>query len=160
MPIPSTVDEVTPAWLSEVLDADVAAVETLDAHSGTTGRAKVRIQTEADLPETLFVKLQPFDADQRAFLEMVGLGVGQRPSCTPRWARSSRCGCRGCGTRPMTRPTAPSSWSWRTSTPRVVGSPPRTTRTWSRWPGRWSTSWPSCTPPTGARSCRGWAHMR
>ncbi len=77
MPIPFTVDEVTPAWLSEVLDADVSAVETLDAHSGTTGRAKVRIQTEADLPETLFVKLQPFDADQRAFLEMVGLGVSE-----------------------------------------------------------------------------------
>jgi hypothetical protein len=77
MAIPAAVDEVTPAWLSEVLGAEVAAVETLDAHSGTTGRAKIRIRTEADLPETLFVKLQPFDEEQRAFLKMVGLGVSE-----------------------------------------------------------------------------------
>ena len=49
----------------------------LDAHSGTTGRAKIRIDTTADLPETLFVKLQPFDDEQRAFLAMVGLGVSE-----------------------------------------------------------------------------------
>lgn len=75
--IPSSVDEITPGWLGEVLDADVSAVEVLDAHSGTTGRAKVRITTEADLPETLFVKLAPFDEEQRAFLAMVGLGVSE-----------------------------------------------------------------------------------
>jgi hypothetical protein len=77
MTIPCSVDEVTPAWLSAVLETDVTAVEVLDAHSGTTGRAKVRVETSADLPDTLFVKLQPFDEDQRAFLAMVGLGVSE-----------------------------------------------------------------------------------
>lgn len=77
MPIPSTVDDVTPGWLSAVLDADVAAVELVDAHSGTTGRAKVRITTTDDVPDTLFLKLQPFDEEQRAFLGMVGLGVSE-----------------------------------------------------------------------------------
>lgn len=77
MPIPTTVDEITADWLSEVLDADVGTTEVLDAHSGTTGRAKVRITTTADLPETLFVKLQPFDEEQRAFLAMIGLGVSE-----------------------------------------------------------------------------------
>jgi hypothetical protein len=75
--IPASVDELTPAWLSAALGADVDAVEVVDAHSGTTCRAKVRIRTAADLPETLFVKLQPFDERQRAFLRMVGLGVAE-----------------------------------------------------------------------------------
>ena len=79
MPIPSAVDEINPAWLSEVLGADIGAVEVVDAHSGTTGRAKIRIGSGAGagLPETLFVKLQPFDEEQRAFLRMVGLGVAE-----------------------------------------------------------------------------------
>jgi thiamine kinase-like enzyme len=77
MTIPTTVDEVTPAWLSQTLDADIAAVEVLDAHSGTTGRARIGIQTTADLPESLFVKLQPFDDEQKAFLAMIGLGVSE-----------------------------------------------------------------------------------
>jgi hypothetical protein len=77
MTIPASVDEVTPAWLSEALDADVTGVEVLDAHSGTTGRAKIGIASPADLPDTLFVKLQPFDDEQRAFLAMVGLGVSE-----------------------------------------------------------------------------------
>ena len=34
--IPIEVDEITPAWLSEVLGIDVWAVYVLDAHSGTT----------------------------------------------------------------------------------------------------------------------------
>jgi hypothetical protein len=74
--IPSSVEEVTPAWLGAALDADISAVEVVDAHSGTTGRAKIRVRG-TDAPETLFVKLQPFDADQRAFLRMVGLGVAE-----------------------------------------------------------------------------------
>ena len=42
MTIPASVDELTPTWFSEALDADVASVEVIDAHSGTTGRARVR----------------------------------------------------------------------------------------------------------------------
>lgn len=77
--IPRSVDDITAVWLSEALDSDVDAVEVVDAHSGTTGRVKVRITTGADtdLPETLFVKLQPFDEGQRKFLALVGLGVSE-----------------------------------------------------------------------------------
>ncbi len=77
MTIPAALDELTPTWFSRVLDADVQAVEVVDAHSGTTGRAKVRLTSSDEVPETLFVKLQPFDADQRSFLRMVGLGVAE-----------------------------------------------------------------------------------
>lgn len=76
MTIPASVDEVTPAWLGEALATDVSAVEVLDAHSGTTGRARIRVVGDG-LPETLFVKLQPFDEEQRGFLKMVGLGVSE-----------------------------------------------------------------------------------
>lgn len=75
--IPDELDQLTPAWFSEVLAADITAVEVLDAHSGTTGRARVRISTQADLPETLFVKLQPSSPEQREFLQMVGMGVAE-----------------------------------------------------------------------------------
>ncbi len=43
MAIPSSVDEVTPAWLAEALGTDVDTVDVVDAHSGTTGRAKIRV---------------------------------------------------------------------------------------------------------------------
>ena len=39
--IPAVVEELEPAWFSEVLGMRVAGVEVLDAHSGTTGRARV-----------------------------------------------------------------------------------------------------------------------
>ena len=77
MTIPSTVEDLTPAWFSQVLDVPVSAVDVLDAHSGTTGRARVRLCTSADLPETLFVKLQPFTPEQRAFVRHVGMGVAE-----------------------------------------------------------------------------------
>lgn len=76
MTIPGSVDEITPGWLGEALGADVRDVEVIDAHSGTTGRAKVRVDGDG-LPDTLFVKLRPFDDEQAAFLSMVGLGVSE-----------------------------------------------------------------------------------
>ena len=75
--IPSRVEDLTPAWFSEALDADVRGVEVVDAHSGTTGRALVRLVGDRSLPETLFVKLQPFHEEQRRFLRMIGLGVAE-----------------------------------------------------------------------------------
>ena len=77
MAIPASVDELTPTWFSEALDADVASVKVIDAHSGTTGRARVQLEAADPVPETLFVKLQPFDQDQREFLRMIGLGVAE-----------------------------------------------------------------------------------
>ena len=76
MPIPSTVDDLTPAWLGAALDTEVTSVTVVDAHSGTTGRAKIRVEGDG-LPDTLFVKLRPFDDEQAAFLTMIGLGVSE-----------------------------------------------------------------------------------
>ena len=75
MTIPVEVSELTPAWFSEVLGADVRSVEVVDRHSGTTGRAKVRLDSNGALPDTLFCKLAPFDTRQRAFLDLTGIGV-------------------------------------------------------------------------------------
>ena len=75
--IPSTVDELTAGWFGEILDADVRAVELVDAHSGTTGRALVRLDAGDEVPRTLFVKLQPVPEEQRSFLRMTGLGVAE-----------------------------------------------------------------------------------
>jgi hypothetical protein len=79
-PIPVDVDDVTTEWLSSVLDADVTAVEVLDAHSGTTGRARIALTFADDdhnFPPTMFVKLPPFDERQRKFVNAVGLGVAE-----------------------------------------------------------------------------------
>jgi hypothetical protein len=74
--IPAGVDDLTPSWFSQALGESVTAVEVLDAHSGTTGRARVRLQSDG-LPQTLFVKLQPFTPEQQAFLRQIGLGIAE-----------------------------------------------------------------------------------
>jgi len=79
-PIPVEVDDLTPAWLSNVLEVDVRAVEVLDRHSGTTGRARIGVSyadDDAPLPPSLFVKLPPFDVAQRKFVDAAGLGVAE-----------------------------------------------------------------------------------
>jgi hypothetical protein len=75
--IPAAVEELEPAWFSEVLGMQVDGVEVLDAHSGTTGRARVGLTGAPELPASIFVKLQPFSAEQRGFLRKVGLGVAE-----------------------------------------------------------------------------------
>ena len=70
-------EELEPAWCSEVLGMNIAGVEVLDAHSGTTGRARVGLTGAADPPVSVFVKLQPFSPEQRGFLRKVGLGVAE-----------------------------------------------------------------------------------
>jgi len=75
--IPFRTEELTPDWFSEVLGSPVTGVEVLDAHSGTTGRARVGLTGASDLPATVFVKLQPFTEEQRKFLRQIGLGVAE-----------------------------------------------------------------------------------
>lgn len=77
MTIPSAVDDLTPAWFSDILGVPVRGVHVLDAHSGTTGRARIGLNGHADLPASVFVKLQPFTAEQRRFLRRIGLGVAE-----------------------------------------------------------------------------------
>ncbi len=88
---PLEVGDVTAEWLSAVLDAPVTAVEVLDAHSGTTGRARIGItyadgasgparsaeSGKGDRPASVFVKLAPFDARQRKFVDFAGLGAAE-----------------------------------------------------------------------------------
>jgi hypothetical protein len=75
--LPVEVDELTPAWLSEAMDANVATVTVLDRHSGTTGRAHLALTGDASLPATIWAKLAPFDAAQRKFVNVQGMGVAE-----------------------------------------------------------------------------------
>src|SRR5262245_5509900 len=55
---------------------DVAGVEVLDRHSGTTGRARMRVRYAAGAagPETVFVKLPPFHEAQRRMVAATDMG--------------------------------------------------------------------------------------
>jgi hypothetical protein len=75
--IPIELTDLTPAWLSDALEADVSSVTVLDKHSGTTGRVRLALTGEPSLPSTVFVKLAPFDAAQRRFVNEVGMGVSE-----------------------------------------------------------------------------------
>jgi aminoglycoside phosphotransferase (APT) family kinase protein len=79
--IPVEVEEITAEWLESVLrphapGASLGAIEVAEAHSGTTGRARVVLKHRDDrLPRSVFVKLAPFDVGQRAFVEQIGMGL-------------------------------------------------------------------------------------
>ena len=75
--LPVEVDELTPEWLSEAMDAEVTSVTVLDRHSGTTGRAHLALTGDPSIPATMFAKLAPFDAGQRAFVNQQGMGVAE-----------------------------------------------------------------------------------
>jgi hypothetical protein len=75
--LPLDVDELTAPWFSEVLQRDIAVAELLERHSGTTGRARMALRGEPDVPATVFVKLAPFDETQREFVNSVGMGVSE-----------------------------------------------------------------------------------
>ncbi len=79
--IPMAPDEIGPRWLSRALGqrfpgVRVSRVEVVDAHAGTTGRAKLRLGYEADAgaPEHVFVKLPPGDPAQREMVRSTGMG--------------------------------------------------------------------------------------
>ena len=79
LPIPVDVEDVTAEWLGVALGRAVAGIAVVDRHSGTTGRARVALRWAdgAPGPDTLFLKLAPFDPDQRAFVARAGLGVAE-----------------------------------------------------------------------------------
>jgi hypothetical protein len=79
--LPISLQEISASWLSEALcerypGTEVSAVAVDDAHTGTTGRALIRLQYENNpgLPERMFVKLPPTDEAQRQFVVEVGMG--------------------------------------------------------------------------------------
>src|SRR5262249_42907053 len=80
MQIPVEVEDVTAAWLAHALQASapgavLRGIEVTEAHSGTTGPARVTLDhDDPRLPRSLFVKLAPFDVGQRKFVEQIGMG--------------------------------------------------------------------------------------
>ncbi len=80
-PIPDRPEAITPAWLSQALakslpGVEVARVEVVDRHSGTTGRARLRLEYAAGPsgPATVFAKLPPFDEAQRQLVAVTDMG--------------------------------------------------------------------------------------
>lgn len=81
LPIPDRPEAVTAEWLtgalaSTVPGADVRGVDVLDRHSGTTGRMRLRLTYGPGPagPETVFVKLAPFDESQRRMVAATDMG--------------------------------------------------------------------------------------
>jgi thiamine kinase-like enzyme len=81
--IPSTPESVTAEWLSTVIGSrfpsnPIENVSVLKTHSGSTGRARLRItwagKTSSDLPQTIFIKLPPEDEVQRQLVAWMGMG--------------------------------------------------------------------------------------
>ena len=70
-----------PAWLTEALassvpDVEVTAVEVLDQHSGTTGRLRLGLEHAPghNGPDSVFVKLPPFEESQRKLVAATDMG--------------------------------------------------------------------------------------
>ncbi len=79
--IPDRPEAIAPVWLSEALSAslpgvEVVGVEVVDRHSGTTGRARLRLDYASGStgPETVFVKLPPFQEAQRGLVAATDMG--------------------------------------------------------------------------------------
>ncbi len=73
--LPVEVDDLTAQWFSDVLDREVTDATVIDRSSGTTGRARLALHGEAGVPASVFVKLPPFDEQQRALVDRTGMGV-------------------------------------------------------------------------------------
>lgn len=76
--LPVDASDLSPAWLSEVLGADVVGVEILDHAVATNQRVRIGLTYSAAGagPGSLFVKLAPLDPAHR---EMIGAsGMGER----------------------------------------------------------------------------------
>ena len=76
MNLPDRPEAVTPAWLTTALGVEVASVEILDQHSGTTGRLRLGLTYASgqDGPASVFVKLPPFDESQRQMVAATDMG--------------------------------------------------------------------------------------
>ena len=75
--LPADASELSPAWLSEVLGAEVAAVEVFDHAFATNQRVRFGItyRTPGAGPASLFAKLAPIDAGHRAMIGSTGMAV-------------------------------------------------------------------------------------
>ena len=78
---PESESGLTPEWVANALGANwpgvtVAKVETLEQHSGTTGRIRLGVTYASGPagPDSVFVKLPPFSEDQRHFVASTDMG--------------------------------------------------------------------------------------
>lgn len=81
MTIPGLPEEITADWISRALGARfpgarARAVQVVDAHSGTTGRARLRVDWEdaGGAPAAIFAKLVPTDPIQKQMVLTTGMG--------------------------------------------------------------------------------------
>ena len=79
--LPETPEQISSEWLSAAIasvhpGARAVSVELVAAHSGTTGRALLRVAWAPGtaLPERVFVKLPPSDATQRSMVDATDMG--------------------------------------------------------------------------------------
>jgi len=74
--LPATPEAITAGWLARVLDVPVESVEVLERHSGTTGRALLRVVWGGGVqrPGRLFAKLPPPDAVQARMVSSTDMG--------------------------------------------------------------------------------------
>jgi Phosphotransferase enzyme family len=79
--LPGTPEQITADWLSSAVasarpGARAESLELVAAHSGTTGRAVLRVgwAPGVDLPERVFAKLPPSDATQRGMVDATDMG--------------------------------------------------------------------------------------
>ena len=93
--------------------AELHAIDVVEAHAGTTGRARVELtHDDPRLPGSVFVKLAPFDSEQRAFVDQTGMGVAEA-----RFYADVAMDVPGVTPNPCTRRTTtpgPTSWCSRT----------------------------------------------
>ena len=80
-PFPESQAGLTTEWMTEALGAvwpgvTVAKMETLEQHSGTTGRIRLGLTYASGPagPDSVFVKLPPFSEDQRRFVASTDMG--------------------------------------------------------------------------------------
>jgi aminoglycoside phosphotransferase (APT) family kinase protein len=75
--LPTEVEQLTAEWFSAALGRDVVEATVVDRSSGTTGRARVLLRGEPEVPQSVFVKLPPFDEQQRVLVDRTGMGVAE-----------------------------------------------------------------------------------
>jgi aminoglycoside phosphotransferase (APT) family kinase protein len=81
---PTRARGLSASWLTDALrarypDIEIRGIELLDTHSGTTSRARIRIDATGPAdgpkpPDTLFLKLTPHAWAQKIFLTATGIG--------------------------------------------------------------------------------------
>ncbi len=76
--IPLRADQVTEQWLCEALGLTPGAIESvhvIQQDSGTAARARIAVESDADIPDHLFLKLAPHNYLQHVLMNVFELGT-------------------------------------------------------------------------------------